>query len=79
MLLSGLAYKYKCGGCNTTYYGKNKHHYKLWFCEQLGISHLSERGKDWQQQTNGDARTPLLLTTLYPLKNFSFWPTKVMF
>ena len=22
MLLSGLVYKYKCGGCNTTYYGK---------------------------------------------------------
>ena len=22
MLLSGLVYKYKCGGCNATYYGK---------------------------------------------------------
>ena len=21
-LLSGLVYKYKCGGCNSTYYGK---------------------------------------------------------
>ena len=24
MLLSGLAYQYKCGGCNDTYYGKTK-------------------------------------------------------
>ena len=33
MLLSGLVYKYKCGGSNATYYGKTKHY--------LGISHLA--------------------------------------
>ena len=33
MLLSGLVYKYKCGGCNVTYYGKTKRY--------LGISHLT--------------------------------------
>ena len=27
MLLSGLVYKYKCGGCNGTYYGKIKCHF----------------------------------------------------
>ena len=29
MLLSGLVYKYKCGGCNATYYGKNKNPLKV--------------------------------------------------
>ena len=37
MLLSGLIYKYKCGGCNATYYGKIKRQN----CEHLGISHLT--------------------------------------
>ena len=40
MLLSGLAYKYKCGGCNAAYYGKNKRHFKVRICEHLRISHL---------------------------------------
>ena len=39
MLLSGLVYQYKCGGCNATYYGKTKRHFK----EHLGISHLTEK------------------------------------
>ena len=41
MLLSGLAYKYKCGGCNATYNGKTKRHFKVRICEHLGISHLT--------------------------------------
>ena len=41
MLLSGLAYKHKCGGCNATYYGKTKRHDKVRICERLGTSHLS--------------------------------------
>ena len=40
MLLSGLVYQYKCGGCNATYYGKTKRHFKLRICEHLDISHL---------------------------------------
>ena len=35
MLLSGLVYKYKSGGCNATYYGKTKHHFKVRICEHL--------------------------------------------
>ena len=51
MLLSGLVYKYKCGGCNATYYGKTKHYFKVRICEHLGISHFTEKkGKDWQQK-----------------------------
>ena len=41
MLLSGRVYKYKCGGCNATYYGKTKRHSKVRTCEHLGISHLT--------------------------------------
>ena len=33
MLLSGLVYQYKCGGCNATYYGKTKRHFKVRICE----------------------------------------------
>ena len=43
MLLSGLVYKYKCGGCNATYYGKTKRHFKVRICEHLDISHLTEK------------------------------------
>ena len=43
MLLSGLVYQYRCGGCNATYYGKTKRHFKVRICEHLGISHLTEK------------------------------------
>ena len=36
-------YQYKCGGCNATYYGKTKRHFKVRICEHLGISHLTEK------------------------------------
>ena len=41
ILLSGLVYKYKCDGCNATYYGMTKRHVKARICEHLGISHLT--------------------------------------
>ena len=50
MLLSGFAYKYKCGGCSATYYGKTKHHFKVRICEHLGISHLT--GKKVKMDNN---------------------------
>ena len=43
MLLSGLVYQYKCGGCNATYHGKTKRHFKVRICEHLGISHLTDK------------------------------------
>ena len=43
MLLSRLVYKYKCGGCNATYCGKTKRHFKVRICEYLCISHLTEK------------------------------------
>ena len=43
MLPSGLVYQYKCGGCNATYYGNTKRHFKVRICEHLGISHFTEK------------------------------------
>ena len=37
-LCSGIVYKFKCGGCNATYYGKTKRHFKIRMCEHLGVS-----------------------------------------
>ena len=40
-LRSGIVYKFKCGGCNATYYGKTKRHFKIRMCEHLGVSALT--------------------------------------
>ena len=45
MLLSGLVYQYRCGGCNATYYGKTKRFFKVRICEHLGMSVTSYRKK----------------------------------
>ena len=37
----GIVYKFKCRGCNATYYGKTKRHFKVIMCEHLGLSALS--------------------------------------
>ena len=39
-LRSGIVYKFKCGGCNATYYGKTKRHFKVRMCEHLAVSAL---------------------------------------
>ena len=80
MLLSGLVYKCKCGGCNASCYGDAKHHFKVWICEHLvGIYiSLKKRWKltttNWQQSNN----TSYIAATLRPLTNFSFRPKKEM-
>ena len=38
---SGIVYKFKCGGCNATCYGKTKRHFKIRMCEHLGVSALT--------------------------------------
>ena len=43
LLRSGIVYQFQCGGSNTTYYGKAKHHFKVRMCEQLGMSALTEK------------------------------------
>ena len=37
-LRSGIIYKFKCGGCNATYYGKTKGYFKVRISEHLEIS-----------------------------------------
>ena len=43
-LRSGIVYKFKCGGCNATYYGKTKRHFKVKMCERLEDSALIGKG-----------------------------------
>ena len=40
-LRSGIVYKFQCGSCNATYYGKTKCHFKVRMCEHLKISALT--------------------------------------
>ena len=42
-LRSGVVYEFKGGGCNATYYGKTKRHFKVRMCEHLGVSALTGR------------------------------------
>ena len=39
-LRSGIVYKFKYGGCNATYDGKTKRHFKVRMCEHFGVSAL---------------------------------------
>ena len=45
-LRSGIVYKFICGGCNATYNGKTKRHFKVRMCEHLAVSsHTGKRAK----------------------------------
>ena len=37
-LRSGIAYKFKCGSCNTTQYAKAKRYFKISMWQNLGVS-----------------------------------------
>ena len=41
-LRSGIVYKFKCGGCNATYYDNTKRHFKIRMCQHLGVSALTD-------------------------------------
>ena len=43
MKLSGVLYKYTCGRCNSSYYGKTDRHLKVRSGEHIGISPLTFR------------------------------------
>ena len=40
-LQSQLVYKFSCGNCNVTYYGKTERHLNVRSSELIGISHLT--------------------------------------
>ena len=40
-LVSGVVYKYTCGGCNSTYYGDTDRHLKVRSGKHIGISRLT--------------------------------------
>ena len=41
LLRSGIVYKFQCGSCSATYYGKTKRHFKVRMCKHLEISTLT--------------------------------------
>ena len=41
-LQSHIVYKFSCGNCNVTNYGKTERHLNVRSSEQLGISHSTE-------------------------------------
>ena len=43
ILISWLIYKYKCSGCNATYYGKTNHHFKVRFSSFEDFSILTKK------------------------------------
>ena len=42
-LPSHLVYRFSCGNCNVTYYGKTERHLNVRSSEHIGISHLTGR------------------------------------
>ena len=40
-LRSGIVNKFKRGGCDASYYGKTKRHFKVRMCKHLGVSALT--------------------------------------
>ena len=44
-LTSGIVYKFQCGGCNASYYGQTKRHFKVRVSEHMGVSPLTGKVK----------------------------------
>ena len=69
MLLSGLDYKYKSGGCND----KTQRHLKVQIYEHLGISRLTgKKVKIDKNKLPAVQNTSYIATILHPLKTFLF-------
>ena len=73
-LRSGIVYKFQCGSCNATYYGKTKCHFKVRMCEHLGISALA--GKRIKSDDDSAITECLLFCNLKPdFEDFSVLAT----
>ena len=73
MLLSGLAYRYKCGGCNGTHYGKTKRHFETRISEHLGISHPTGKKIKIESSKLSAIQEHLLLQLLSILWRFFYF------
>lgn len=72
MLRSGLVYKYKCGGCDPTYYSETKHHFKFRVFKH-GISHLTDQKlKIDKYNLTAIQEYCNFATTCHPWKTFLF-------
>ena len=73
-LHSGIGYKFQCGSCNVTYYGKTKHHFKVRMCKHLVISALT--GKIVKGDYDSGIKEHLLFCNHTPnFEDFSMFAT----
>ena len=74
VLRSGIVYKFQCGSCNATYYGKTKRHFKVRMCEHLGISAVT--GKRVKSDDDSAIKKHLLFCNYTPdFEDFSILVT----
>ena len=74
-LCSGIVYKFHCGSCNATYYGKTKRHFKVRMSKPLEISALT--GKRVKDDDDSAIKERLLFCNHTPdFEDFSILATK---
>ena len=64
VLRSDIVYKFQCGSCNATYYGKTKRHFQVRMCEHLGMSAFT--GKRVKGDDDSSIKEHLLFCNLTP-------------
>ena len=62
-LCSSIVYKFKCGGCNATYYGKTKFHLKVRMFEHVGVSALA--GKSVKGDNDSAVKNIIYFAIIY--------------
>ena len=72
-LHSGIVYKFQCGGCNATYYGNAKCHFRVRMCEHLGTSALT--GKSVKGDDDSAIRENLFCNLAPYFEDFSILAT----
>jgi len=77
MLRSGIVYKFECGGCNATYYGKTKRHLKVRMSEHLGISHLTGKKVKISNQPTAVFEHSLFCDSSPSFENFTILTSEV--
>ena len=69
-----IVYKFQCGSCNATYYGKTKHHFEVRMYKHLGISTLTV--KEFKGDIDSAINEHLLFCNLAPdFEDFSILAT----